>query len=44
LVTEVLSGEIKSSLTPVRDALRKLETEGLVIIRAHLGARLKKWI
>ncbi len=42
LMTEVLSGEIKVSRTPVRDALRKLETDGLVTIRAHLGASVKK--
>jgi DNA-binding GntR family transcriptional regulator len=42
LMTEVLSNEIKVSRTPVRDALRKLETDGLVTIKAHLGASVKK--
>src|SRR3954464_4115910 len=42
LMTETLSSEIKVSRTPVRDALRKLETDGLVTIRAHLGASVKK--
>ena len=42
LMTETLSNEIKVSRTPVRDALRKLETDGLVTIRAHLGASVKK--
>lgn len=42
LLTEVLAEEIKVSRTPVRDALRKLETDGLVTIRAHLGASVKQ--
>lgn len=42
LLTEVLAKEIKVSRTPVRDALRKLETDGLVTIRAHLGASVKQ--
>ncbi|HRE83852.1 MAG TPA: GntR family transcriptional regulator [Opitutaceae bacterium] len=42
LLTEVLARDIKVSRTPVRDALRKLETDGLVSIRAHLGANVKK--
>ncbi len=42
LLTEVLAKEIKVSRTPVRDALRKLETDGLVTIRAHLGASVKR--
>lgn len=42
LMTEILSKEIKVSRTPVRDALRKLETDGLVTIRAHIGASVKK--
>ncbi len=42
LLTETLAGEIKVSRTPIRDALRKLETDGLVTIRAHLGASVKK--
>jgi DNA-binding GntR family transcriptional regulator len=42
LMTEVLAKSIKVSRTPVRDALRKLETDGLVTIRAHLGANVKQ--
>lgn len=42
LMTEVLSDEIGVSRTPVRDALRKLEADGLVSIRARLGASVKK--
>ena len=42
LMTELLANEIKVSRTPVRDALRKLETDGLVTIQAHLGASVKK--
>ncbi len=42
LMTEMLASEIGVSRTPVRDALRKLETDGLVIIQPHLGASVKK--
>ena len=42
LMTEVLAAEIGVSRTPVRDALRKLETDGLVSIQAHLGASVRK--
>lgn len=42
LMTELLSAEIGISRTPIRDALRKLEADGLVTIRAHLGANVKK--
>ena len=38
LMTEALATEIGVSRTPIRDAFRKLETDGLVTIRAHLGA------
>lgn len=41
LMTNELSAEIGVSRTPVRDALRQLETDGLVIIRARLGASVK---
>jgi len=41
LMTKDLSAEIGVSRTPVRDALRQLEADGLVIIRAHLGASVK---
>jgi DNA-binding GntR family transcriptional regulator len=42
LMTEALATEIGVSRTPIRDAFRKLETDGLVTIRAHLGASVKK--
>lgn len=42
LMTEELAEHIKVSRTPVRDALRKLEMDGLVTIRAHLGANVKQ--
>jgi len=38
LKTKELSDEIGVSRTPVRDALRQLEADGLVTIKAHLGA------
>jgi DNA-binding GntR family transcriptional regulator len=41
LMTTDLSEEIGVSRTPVRDALRQLEADGLVSIRAHLGASVK---
>lgn len=41
LMTEALATEIGVSRTPIRDAFRKLETDGLVTIRAHLGASVK---
>ena len=41
LMTNELSAEIRVSRTPVRDALRQLEADGLVVIRPHLGARVK---
>jgi DNA-binding GntR family transcriptional regulator len=41
LTTNQLALEIKVSRTPVRDALRQLESDGLVTIRAHFGARVK---
>jgi DNA-binding GntR family transcriptional regulator len=41
LMTKDLAADIGVSRTPVRDALRQLEAEGLVIIQAHLGASVK---
>lgn len=41
LATNTLSEEIGVSRTPVRDALRQLEADGLVQITAHLGASVK---
>lgn len=41
LMTKDLAKEIGVSRTPVRDALRQLETDGLVEIRARQGARVK---
>jgi len=43
LMTETLSAEIGVSRTPVRDALHKLETDGLVVIQPRLGASVKKF-
>jgi DNA-binding GntR family transcriptional regulator len=42
LKTEELSGEIGVSRTPVREALHRLMADGLVSIRARLGASVKK--
>ncbi len=42
LMTEVLSSEIGVSRTPVREALHRLKADGLVSIKAHLGASVKK--
>jgi DNA-binding GntR family transcriptional regulator len=41
LMTKELAEEIGVSRTPVRDALRQLEADGLVIIKAHMGASVK---
>lgn len=42
LMTKDLAAAIGISRTPVRDALRQLETDGLVIIRPRLGASVKR--
>jgi DNA-binding GntR family transcriptional regulator len=42
LMTEQLSEEIGVSRTPVREALCKLDADGLVSIKARLGASVKK--
>lgn len=42
LITRDLSSEIGVSRTPVRDALRQLESDGLVDIKARIGASVKK--
>lgn len=42
LMTEALSTEIGVSRTPVRDALRQLESDGLVSIRPRMGASVKQ--
>src|ERR1043166_872550 len=42
LMTNVLAPEIGVSRTPIRDALRQLEADGLVIIQPRLGASVKK--
>lgn len=41
LSANALSAEVGVSRTPVHDALRQLETDGLVIIRPKLGAMVK---
>ena len=43
LMTDLIAKEIGISRTPVRDALRQLEADGLVLIRAHRGASVKAW-
>jgi DNA-binding GntR family transcriptional regulator len=42
LMTNVLSEEIGVSRTPVRDALRQLESDGLVSIEPRVGASVKE--
>lgn len=42
LMTEALATAIGISRTPVREALRKLEADGLVSIRPRLGACVKR--
>lgn len=40
LMAKILSAELDLSPTPVRDALRQLEADGLVTIRPRLGAQV----
>ncbi len=40
LMAKALSAELKISPTPVRDALRQLEADGLVTIRPRIGAQV----
>jgi DNA-binding GntR family transcriptional regulator len=42
LMTNVLAPEIGVSRTPIRDALRQLEADGLVSIQPRVGASVKK--
>ncbi|MGH7943850.1 MAG: GntR family transcriptional regulator [Opitutaceae bacterium] len=42
LITQTLAVEMNMSRTPVRDALRQLEADGLVVISPHVGASVKK--
>src|ERR1043166_7703910 len=42
LMTYVLAKDLGMSRTPIRDALRQLEADGLVIIQTRLGARVKQ--
>jgi DNA-binding GntR family transcriptional regulator len=42
LMTNALSPEIGVSRTPIRDALRQLEQDGLVTIQARAGAKVKQ--
>lgn len=42
LMTNVLAPAIGVSRTPIRDALRQLESDGLVTIQPRLGASVKK--
>lgn len=41
LMTQDLSADIGVSRTPIRDALRQLENDGLVVIRTRMGASVK---
>lgn len=43
LVEADLARELDSSRTPVREALRRLEAEGLVEVLPHRGARVTEW-
>jgi len=42
LITEQLSSDIGISRTPIKEALLQLETDGLVVNRARLGASVKR--
>ena len=42
LITHTLALEMGMSRTPVRDALRQLEADGLVVMSPHVGASVKK--
>jgi len=42
LMTNVLATDIGVSRTPIRDALRQLEADGLVTIQSRVGASVKK--
>jgi len=41
LMTQDLSADIGVSRTPIRDGLRQLENDGLVVIRTRMGASVK---
>ena len=41
LRTHMLSDEVRVSRTPVQDALRQLEADGLVTIQPRVGASVK---
>ena len=43
LKEDMIADEIKVSRTPIRDAIRRLESEGLVSSSPHAGARVSKW-
>lgn len=43
LVEADLAEDLRSSRTPVREALRRLEAEGLVEVLPHRGARVTAW-
>ncbi len=42
IATSLVAGELKISRTPVRDALKTLESDGLVTITTHLGASVRQ--
>ena len=43
LKEDMIAHEIKVSRTPIRDAIKRLEFEGLVSSSPHAGARVTKW-
>lgn len=43
LPEDMIAGELGISRTPVRDALRRLQSEGLVNIIPNFGARVASW-
>jgi DNA-binding GntR family transcriptional regulator len=43
LVQRKLASELGTSIIPISEALRRLESEGLVICQAGLGAQVKVW-
>lgn len=40
---QLVSAELGMSIIPVREALRRLEQEGLVVIKPHVGATVREF-